>query len=126
MKKGKPKFMILYRCNECGKDSGWTELDVPKCRFCDYETTLFEVSKKEITAEVMAERMRTLADSIMNNLRSAYESMSEEDKKSNDPNFDPEKEMLLLLEKAKKFREDIHKLELKDPEKKPAKSKKKK
>jgi hypothetical protein len=40
--------------------------------------------------------------------------MTEEDKKQFPEGVDPEKEILLLLEKAKKFKEKVQSLELKD------------
>ena len=108
--------MIVYLCTSCGLESGYTEQDRPECRYCETKTTMTLVSKQELSPEVMAARLKTVTDNMMANLVSAFESMTDEDKKYLSEDEDPEKEMLLLLEKAKKFREDVQALELKAPE----------
>ena len=115
-KRPKPEFMIIYMCAECHQDSGFTELDRPICRYCDTKTEMTLVSKVKITPEVMAARLKTVTDRMFSNLQSAFESMTDEDKKHFSPDEDPEKEMLLLLDKAKKLKDDIQSLELKAPE----------
>jgi hypothetical protein len=113
-KKSKPEFMIIYQCAECNLESGYTELDKPVCRYCDTKTVMTIISKEKLTAEVMAARLKKVTDSMVSNLVSAFESMTENDKKLFSDGDDPEKEMLLLLEKAKKFKDDVQALELKD------------
>jgi len=121
MKKKKPRFMMIYRCASCGMDSGFTEKEKPVCRYCDVKKDMTLISKKEITPEVMAERLKELSDRMFSNLRSAFESMTEEDKVAFPEDEDPEKMMLTLLAKAKKFKEDVEKLELKQPKRRRAK-----
>ncbi len=117
--------MVIYQCLNCGKESGYTELDSPKCRYCGFNTSMVEISRKKFTAEVMAARLKQLTDSMFKNLQSAFEVMTDEDKKHFPDDMDPEKEMLLLLEKAKKLKENVQNLELKEPDsgKKPKKKK---
>ena len=65
------------------------------------------VSKQEITPEVMAARLKTLTNSMFSNLQMAFETMTDEDKARFPKGEDPEKQMLLLLAKAKKLKEKI-------------------
>ena len=115
MKKS-PLYMIIYECPECALKSGYTELDIPVCRYCKNEKGMLEVSKTKISAEVMSNRLKELSASMLNNLQSAFETMTEADKASFPSGMDPEKQMLLLLAKAKAFKENIEKLELKEPD----------
>ena len=115
--KKKPQYMMIYKCSACGKDSGYSDNDTAACRYCDEKTVMTLVSREEITAEVMAARLKTLTDSMFSNLHSAFESMTEEDKANFPADKDAEKEMLLLLAKAKSLKEKIQSLELKDPAK---------
>jgi len=115
-KEMKPKFMMIYLCSSCGLESGYTENDKPVCRYCETKTRMELISKQELSPQVMAARLKTVTDNMLSNLVSAFESMTEEDKKLFPPDSDPEKEMLLLLDKAKKFKENVQSLELKEPE----------
>lgn len=115
--KPKPKYMVIYRCNACHQESGFTELDKPVCRYCDdAESSMELVSKKELTPEVMAERLKAVSDNMMKNLESAFQVMPDVDKDVLGTDKDPEEEMLKLLAKVQKFRDQIEKLELKDPD----------
>jgi len=111
-----PKFMLIYLCASCGLESGFTEQDNPVCRYCDKKTKMELISKQELSTEVMAARLKTVTDRMFSNLQSAFESMTEEDKELFSEELDPEKEMLLLLDKVKKLKDDIQSLELKAPE----------
>ena len=55
----------------------------------------------------MAERLKLVSDRMMENLKGAY------DVKPDDAD---EEELLEVMAKAKKFRDHLHDLELKDPE----------
>jgi hypothetical protein len=118
MKKKKPRYMMTYLCASCNMDTAVTENDKPFCRYCDKKTVMTLISKKEITPEVVAERLKTVSDRMFSNLRSAYDSMTDEEKAPLPGDIDPEKMMLNLLAKAKKFKEDIQKIKLRQPEKK--------
>lgn len=109
--------MMIYKCSVCRKESGYADNDTAECRYCDEKTEMTLVSKQEITPEVMAARLKELTDNMFSNLHSAFESMTEEDKANFPEGKDAEKEMLLLLAKAKSLKEKIQSLELKDPEK---------
>jgi len=111
-----PKFMMIYLCSSCGLESGYTENDKPVCRYCDATTSMKLISKQELTPEVMAARLKKVTDNMLFNLQSAFESMTEDDKKLFPQDKDAEKEMLLLLDKAKKFKDDVQSLELKKQE----------
>ena len=71
---------MIYRCIKCGLESGYTELDAPSCRYCDESTEMTLISKDPLTPELMANRLKTLADNMMKNLESAYETFSDEEK----------------------------------------------
>jgi len=117
MKKPQPRCMMIYRCEACKMDSGFTENEKPFCRYCDDKTEMKLISNKEITPEVMAQRLKELSDRMFSSILSVFEGMSEEDKAAFPEDEDPEKMMLELLAKAKKFKEDIQKIKLKKPEK---------
>ena len=62
-------------------------------------------------------RLRQSTENMFSNLLAAYESMSEEDKKNYFAgDTDAEKEMLLLLDKAKKFKDQIRDLNFRKSE----------
>lgn len=109
--------MVIYRCKACKLESGYTELDVPKCRYCEEETSMELISKQELTPEVMADRLKAVSDSMMKNLESAYQSMPD-DKDLMGDDKDAEEEMLKLLAMMQKLRNQIHNLELKNPDEK--------
>lgn len=108
---------MTYLCASCNMDSAVTENDRPFCRYCDKKTEMTLVSKKIVTPEVIADRLRTVTDRMFNNMRSAYESMTEEEKMPIG-DTDPEKMMLNALARVKKFKEDIQNLRLKNSKKK--------
>jgi len=114
-KKSKPEFMIIYLCSKCNLDSGYTEHEKPICRYCEEKTEMTMISKEKLTPEVMAARLKLVTDRMFSNLVSAFESMTEEDKKLISQDEDGEKEMLLLLDKTKKLKDKIQALELKTP-----------
>ena len=116
--------MIIYQCSNCKMDTGLTELQEPVCRYCENPGEMKLISKEKITPEVMANRLKKIADRMFSNLQSAFENMTDEDKANFPGEEDAEKQMYLLLDKTKKFKEKIHALELKDPKKKSVKKKK--
>lgn len=114
MKKN-PQYMVIYECAECKRDSGFTEDEKPLCRYCHHETKMREVSKEKITPELMTQRLKDLSSRMMLNMQAAYETMTESDKASFPEGRDPEKEMLLILDKLQKLHDAVNKLELKEP-----------
>jgi predicted nucleotidyltransferase len=94
-------------------ESGYTELDKPRCRYCDKETVLTVVSKEKISIEAITKRLKASADNMMNALKGAYETMPDDLKNIASEEFDPEKELLKTMAKAKSFNENLHKLKLK-------------
>lgn len=113
MYKKQPKYILVYYCQTCGTESGYTELDKPCCRYCNKETPLTLVSKDELTIENISKRLSALADNLMKNLQKGYDSMPEELKKNATKEFDPEKELLKSMAKTKSFNENLVKLNLK-------------
>jgi hypothetical protein len=109
-----PKFMVIYKCSECGHESGYSEHDRPVCRVCD-GTNVTLISKKEITPEVMAERLKATTDNMMKNLQMAFEQLGTVEGNPFGDDKDAEAEFLKLMAKAKKLRDDVQGLELKDP-----------
>ena len=63
----------------------------------------------------MEAQLKASVQRMFSNLQSAFESMTDEDKAAFGDK-DAEKEMLLLLAKAKQFKENIDQLNLKEPE----------
>lgn len=114
--KRKPQYMIVYKCNHCGQESGYTELDVAKCRYCEATEGLEVVSKQELTAEVMAQRLKAVTDNMMKNLESAFQKLPDVDKDALGKDVDPEEEMLKLLARVQKFRDQVQNLKLKNPD----------
>ena len=112
----KPQYMIVYRCNACGQESGFTELDNALCRYCDAEGSMEVISKKELTPEVMAERLKAVADNMLKNMESAFQTLPELEKGALGENVDPEEEMLKLLARVQKFRDHVQNLKLKNPD----------
>ncbi|MDZ4824819.1 MAG: hypothetical protein SH856_15295 [Flavobacteriales bacterium] len=117
--KDNPQFMLIYHCSTCEQDSGFSELEDALCRFCNKNNAMTLVSKQELTPEVMAARLKEVTNNMMKNLEVAFNSMTDEDKVmlSGEGN-DAEQQMLELLAKVQKFRDDVQGMELKDPEKK--------
>jgi hypothetical protein len=104
--------MIIYKCTNCNQESGFTELDAPACRYCESKDSLEMISKKELTPEVMAERLKAVTDSMMKNIESAYKKLPEFEKGA-DGDADPEEELLKLMAKMQKFRDQVQNLKLK-------------
>lgn len=107
---------MIYQCGICGHQSGYTERDKALCRYCNKETTMTLLSKEDLTPQAIATRLKEMADSMMRNLESAYDSMTDEDKKAFGEE-DAEKKMLDLLASTQKIREKINNLKLIDPDK---------
>lgn len=117
MEKKKPEYLIVYKCPKCGEQSSLADEQRPKCHYCDNREGLVEIERKKITAEVMEQQLKASAQRMFSNLQAAFESMTEEDKAAFGDK-DAEQEMLLLLARAKKFKEEIDKLNLKEPDNK--------
>jgi hypothetical protein len=75
------------------------------------------ISKEKITPEVIEKRLKASTERMLFNLKSAFQTMTDEDKAAFGGE-DLEKEMLLLLAKAKELKENIAKLNLDDQEEK--------
>ena len=117
IKRDKPKYILVYRCEMCGLESGYTELDPPLCRYCHEETVMTLVKQQDLTPEAIAERLKASADNMMRNMENAFHSMTEEDKELFGDDKDAEGEMLKLLARMQKFKEQIEQLKLEDPDK---------
>jgi hypothetical protein len=117
-KKSLPKYLIVYLCQSCGQDCGYTEREDPKCRFCGKTTGLTVISKKRITRKVMMARLKEVTDRMMSNLVSAYEGLPKYDENIVAEGKDAETELLRIMDKAKKLRDTVHGLDLKGKKKK--------
>jgi len=116
--KKKPKYLLVYRCQTCSQESGYSELYKPLCRYCDKETPLTLVSKEKLTIESLAKRLSVVADNLNKNLKLAYDSMPEEMNKDATEELDAEKELLKIMAKAKSLQEKVHNLKLEKPKSK--------
>lgn len=99
--------MIIYRCEDCDQESGYTELNTPKCRFCK-KTRMKLVSKQELTPEVLAARLVVTTDNMMKNLEAALNILP-----SGDP--DAEGDLLRIMARAKELRDKVQGLKLEEP-----------
>ncbi len=115
MDKKKPDFLITYQCPQCGEQSSFADAQTPTCNFCENGEGLIEVERQKITPELMEQQLKASAERMFSNLQAAFENMTEEDKAAFGDK-DAEQEMLLLLARAKKFKDDIDKLKLNEPE----------
>jgi hypothetical protein len=118
MTRKQPKYIIVYCCQTCGIESGYTELDKPLCRYCDKVTPLTLLSKEKITIEAISKRLSYVADNLTKNLKMGYDSLPEELKKDATEEYDAEKELLKLMAKAKSLQEKTDNLKLKKPKSK--------
>lgn len=109
-KKSQPRYLIIYVCQSCGQDCGYTEREKPKCRFCGKTTGLSVVSKQRITRKVMMARLKEVTDRMMSNLTSAYEGLPKYDENIVAEGKDAETELLKIMEKAKQLRDKVQKL----------------
>ncbi len=64
--------MIIYYCNHCQIDFGRRENEESVCFFCGSKEHAEFVRKEELTAEVLIERMKILANRALENLQKAY------------------------------------------------------
>lgn len=104
MKPGKPKQMIVYLCGKCGFKFGRTELHTPVCSYCQAKSGFTIVKKQKLTPSAIAERLKESTDNMMNALMGAYHTR---------PKEIDEKELLKIMQKAKKFTQKIQNLKLK-------------
>lgn len=104
----KPKCMIVYRCEGCGQESGYTEQDKPKCRYCKTGSPLTMISKQELSPKVIADRLRKSTDNMMKNLEKAYELLPQIGNDSLGPDKDAETELLKLMAEAQKLRDQVN------------------
>lgn len=111
--KEKPEYLVTYRCKSCGEQSRFVENEQPECRYCETSTGMEEILRQKITPELMEEQLKASMQRMFTNLQSAFENMTDEDKAAFG-NADAEKEMLLLLDKAKKLKDRIDSLDFKD------------
>ena len=107
----KPFYVLMGLCNSCGLDSMFPEDAELICNYCG-SNDLKLSERSEATAQLLEQRLKELSDRMLLNLQSAYESMSEEDKAGFPGGKDAEKELLELLDKAKKFKDSISDLSL--------------
>ncbi|HUR29987.1 MAG TPA: hypothetical protein VMZ69_01075 [Saprospiraceae bacterium] len=110
-----PKFMMVYRCQKCGQESGMTELKEPVCFYCEEAkdpSDFVLVSQKPLTPEVMAERLKTVTDNMMKNLQLAFESRPDDDDVTGETGIDAEHELLKIMAMAKELKDKVQSLEL--------------
>jgi len=109
-KKRIPKFLIIYKCEACGQDCGYTELEKPSCRYCGRNDKLVVFSKQKMTFKVMMSRLKAVTDNMMLNLSKAYEQLPNADVNIVEDGKDGETELLKIMEKAKNLRDKVHSL----------------
>lgn len=101
-KKPTPKFLVTYLCRVCGWDFAASELTTPRCTRCRAEENFTEVSREELTLDVMEARMQRVADRLLQNLAKAYEI-----REGNWPDDKDEELILEALAKAQDLKEGI-------------------
>lgn len=111
-KRSIPEYLIVYKCERCGQDCGYTEKEKPRCRFCGNKENLTVISKQRITAEVMAARLKEVTDRMMSSLIGAYEQLPKAGENIVAEGKDAETEMLKLMEKAKNLKDKLDSLDL--------------
>ena len=118
MKNKLPEFVLLYKCNNCNIDSAfYGEQKKVRCPYCQSSSKMELIKKDPLTPEFLVERINLLAERTHENLKLAYNSMTEEEKNITCENGnDFEKEVLLILEKVKEFKEKVSEIKLKDPD----------
>lgn len=109
------KYLLTYRCEECGMESAFAEKDTPRCRYCDKETMMIVVNKQEITPQLLEDRIKALSESMLINLEQAYQQMTKNEKELFPDGQDAEKEMLVLLAKVKSLKDKIAGMQLNGP-----------
>jgi hypothetical protein len=114
-KRSPAEFLVIYKCERCGQDCGYTERQKPRCRFCGNRKNLTLISKQPITAEVMAARLKEVTDRMMASLISAYEELPKAPENIVEEGKDAETEMLKLMDKAKKLKDKVEALGKKRP-----------
>ena len=115
-KKPIPKYLIIYKCQHCGEDCGYTENEKPRCRFCNKADRLVVLSRQKITPEVMAARLKAVSDRMMSHLESAYEQVPRHEDNIVAEGKDAENDLLKLMALAKNLRDKLHNLQLKKPD----------
>jgi hypothetical protein len=113
----KVKYLMIYRCSNCGEESSFTDIDQPSCQYCNHATTMEIVSQQEITPQLMEEKIKALSETMLNNLQQAYQSMTAEDRAKFPEGRDAEKEMLLLLARVKNLKDKIEEMKIEDDDK---------
>lgn len=99
--------MITYLCPQCGMDFAITELQKPKCFYCQVLNIEFIVTKKQkLTPKVMADRLKLVNGRMMENLQKAYECARGD---GEDAAAD---ELIDIMAKAKKLQKGIRSLKL--------------
>ena len=106
--------MITYWCDECQMDSAMTEQQAPKCFGCDSNARLTEIKREKFSPDVMAARMKAVADRMLWSLQKAHEILREEIAVA--PPGSPkraeldqqEAELLAILAKSKFLNEGTH------------------
>lgn len=97
-------------------DFSYVDDDKPYCRVCDKETNMTFVEKIKITPQVIADRIKASTDRMYAALRELYEARGDDFDAAYPDTEDPEKMLLNLLAKAKKFKEGVDDLEFKEPD----------
>lgn len=79
MKKKNPQFILIYQCQSCNLDSGFTELDRQvHCYYCGRNSEMKLISKQVLTEEAVANRLKIITDRLFNSLSPAYGRLEEQ------------------------------------------------
>jgi DNA-directed RNA polymerase subunit RPC12/RpoP len=98
IKRKLPKYLLTYLCKKCGMDFALSELHKPACFYCGSKQGHELVKKQKLTPKVLADRMKRVADRLVENLKKAY------DVKPADADED---QLLEALVKADKLRKGV-------------------
>lgn len=109
-----PKYLIIYRCEVCDQESGFTDLYDPYCRFCKRADSLVLVSKTDYTSRAVNDRLKIVADRMLFNLTRAYEVLPKYDDNIVSEGADAEMELLRLMDLVKKFRDKLYEKDFKE------------
>ena len=85
-------------------DFARTELEKPRCFYCDINQGFEIIKKQELSPKVMVARLKLSTDRVVDNLKKAYFVGKQEDDKFN------EEKLIKILAKANKLRHKVQSL----------------
>jgi hypothetical protein len=103
-----PKYLIIYKCEACDQESGFTDLYDPYCRFCGKADQLVMVSKTNYNSRAVNDRLKTVADRMLIHLDKAYHELPKYDDFVVSEGSDAETQLLRLMHIVKKFRDRLY------------------